>query len=138
MIVVDTSVWSLALRRPSGTGATPHAARLLRTLVEDGQPVWMPGIVKQELLSGIRHEAQFDRLLRVLEPFQNLLAIDADHVRAAQVANSCRANGVQVGAVDALIVAMTLRLDGILLTTDRDYQDIHTHCPFNLQWLPST
>jgi predicted nucleic acid-binding protein len=138
VIVVDTSVWSLSLRRPTGTGAPPHAARLLRTLIEDGQPVWMPGIVKQELLSGIRHEAQFDRMLRVLEPFQNLIAIEADHVLAAKVANSCRANGVQVGAVDALIVAMTLRLNGILLTTDRDYQDIHNHVAFNLQWLPST
>ncbi len=76
--------------------------------------------------------------MRVLGPFPPLLATEDDHVGAAQAANACRSSGVQVGAVDALIVAMTLRIDGILLTTDRDYQDIHAHYPFNLQWLPST
>jgi len=138
VIVVDTSVWSLALRRPRDPDAPPHAARLLRSLVEDGQPVMLPGIVKQELLSGLRHEPQFRRLLAALEPFPLLLAGDADHVDAARIVNTCRAHGVQAGTVDALIVALTARVDGILLTTDRDFQNIHAHCEFNLQWIPSS
>lgn len=138
MIIVDTSVWSLALRRPRDSTAVPHAARLLKSLVEDGQPVMLPGIVKQELLSGLRHDAQFQRLLGVLDPFPVVLAGEDDHVEAAKITNRCRANGVQVGTVDALIVAMTVRVDGILLTTDRDFQDIHANHNFHLQWLPAT
>lgn len=116
----------------------PHAARLLKSLIQDGQPVALPGIVKQELLSGIRHQPQFDRLQSTLEPFPLLLATDEDHVMAARVTNTCRSNGIHVGTVDALIVALTTRVDGILLTTDRDYQDIQAHVSFNLRWLPTT
>lgn len=135
MIVVDTSVWSLALRRTKSDHPVPKAARLLRGLIEDGQPVAVPGVVKQELLSGLRNPAQFERLHRVLEPFPVLLATDADHVDAARVVNTCRANGVSAGPIDALVVALTMRVDGLLLSTDADYRHVQAHVPFNLQLL---
>lgn len=135
MLVVDTSVWSLAFRRRLGQ-PEPPAARLLRSLISEAQPVLLPAIVRQELLSGLRHAAQFERLVVATEPFKTVLATAEDHVRAAQVANACRRGGVQTGAVDALLVAMTLRLDGVLMTTDADFDFMKRHVDFNLELLP--
>ena len=55
MVLVDTSVWSLALRRkPSNLGARDQAhSEALRELVREGR-VQIVGPVRQELLSGIR------------------------------------------------------------------------------------
>ncbi len=135
MIVVDTSVWSLALRRRRNSGDAPAAARLLMSLIRDGQPVALPGVVMQELLSGLRHQAQFNRLRTLLEPYPLLLAEAAGHTLAAEISNACRQNGVQAGTVDALIVATTIRVNGTLLATDRDYADIAEHASFSLQLL---
>ncbi|NEP11920.1 MAG: hypothetical protein F6K14_17270 [Symploca sp. SIO2C1] len=69
-VLVDTSVWSLALRRNS-----PHDAidivNLLRDLIADGKVVLL-GAIRQEVLSGIRHQEQFARLRDYLRAFPDL------------------------------------------------------------------
>ena len=61
MIVVDTSAWSRALRRPAS--GPPHpASELIRRLVHEGEHLAIPGIVLQELLSGVRTREQFERV----------------------------------------------------------------------------
>ena len=42
--------------------------------------------------------------------------------RSAEIANRCRANGVQGSAVDFLICAVTKRLDAELYTLDQDFR----------------
>lgn len=123
MIVVDTSVWSEALRRPAGARPS-RAAALLQDLIRENEPVAMPGIVYQELLSGIRDSAQFQRLVAVLEPFPVLLADRELHLQAAQLANQCRAKGVAASTPDALIAATAIRHSGVLLTGDLDFERI--------------
>ena len=49
-VLVDTSVWSLALRRTSPSG---ESVAILEALVEEGRAVLM-GAIRQELLSGLR------------------------------------------------------------------------------------
>ena len=136
MIFVDTSLWSLAFRRPKGA-SLPLAAQTHRAAVLSGEPIAFPGVVLQELLSGLRHQAQFDRLAKTVEPFPVVLASRADHLLAAQLANACRAKGVQTGAVDILIVAMTINHDAGLWATDRDYLNISEVHPFRLRVLPA-
>ena len=58
-VLVDTSVWSLALRRGSDSTAAP--VRELQSLIADNR-VQMMGPIRQELLSGIREETQFKEL----------------------------------------------------------------------------
>ena len=62
-LFVDTSVWSLALRRKPGD-LNPHEQRLTRALAElirDGRASIL-GVIRQELLSGIRDAGQFEKL----------------------------------------------------------------------------
>jgi len=98
----------------------------LRKIVTEGQPLALPGIVLQELLSGVRSEAEFDRLREVLSPFDVVYAAEEHHIEAARVFTKCRARGVATTAPDALIAATTILEGGKLLTCDRDFAHIAT------------
>jgi hypothetical protein len=134
LITVDTSVLSLAFRRPRRAGGAAHPAVVrLREAIESGAPVVVPGICTQELLTGVRTTEQFDRLVDLLAPFPVLLASRAHHLAASRVANACRAAGVAAGAVDALIAALTIESHARLLTADADFARVATVCPLALE-----
>ncbi len=135
MIIVDTGVWSRALRRPTGAIPDP-AGRLLVRLIEAHEPIAVLGIVYQELLSGVREPSQGKRLEAALEPFELLLAVREDHLLAAAIANSCRARGVTVTTPDALIAASTARRGATLLTADRDFVRMAECTAFRVQYVP--
>ena len=118
MIGLDTSVLSLAFRR---SNVTSPIALQLRRLIEEDAPLSVPGIVFQELLSGVREPAQFARLHDLLEGFPPLLATKADHTQAAHLANTCRQAGIATTTPDCLIAAQTITRNGQLLTTDKDF-----------------
>lgn len=44
-----------------------------------------------------------------------------DHVRAAEVRNACRREGLQIGTIDALLAELCIRHDLVMLTTDADF-----------------
>jgi len=132
MIFVDTSVWSLAFRRRKPGSEEPAEARMLRDLIEADEEVGLPGIVLQEILSGVREKAQFDRLQGALEGFPLILAAEQTHHEAARIANACRSKGVAVSAVDCLIAAMTIEHHAQLFTADRDFVYMAPHCALHL------
>lgn len=132
MIIVDTSVLSLAFRRKARTAPEPAKVRTLRRLVTENMPVVIPGIVFQELLSGVRTADEFQRLEQILEGFPILLATRDHHVSAARIANICIQAGVTVSTVDCLIAAMTVESRARLLTGDRDFVRMAPHCGLNL------
>ena len=92
----------------------------------------IPGIVLQELLSGVRTDEQFDRLLAVADGFPVLTAGRDDHVLAARVSNACRLGGVSATTIDCLIAAQTIVSRGKLLTLDRDFARMAPHCGLEL------
>jgi predicted nucleic acid-binding protein len=117
-VIVDTSVWSLALRRskvPTGT-----AVLELAELVREGRVV-MLGLVRQELLSGIKDAKQFHSLRDHLLGFVDLPIETADHEEAAAFFNLCRAKGIQGSTIDFLICAVAFRRKLPILTTDGDF-----------------
>jgi len=116
-VLVDTSVWSLALRRR----APAHpAVDALRRLVGQGRAA-IVGPVRQELLSGVRDAATFERLRDHLRAFPDEPITSADYERAADWFNLCRAKGVQGSNTDFLLCAVAERLDVPLLTADDDF-----------------
>jgi predicted nucleic acid-binding protein len=131
VIVVDTSVLSLAFRRSSSRDPHP-AARELRRLVLADENVVLPGIVLQEILSGMRSEAGLTRLLSDLEGFPLLLATAEDHVLSARIRNGAIAAGIAASAVDALIAAQTISARGRLFTLDEDFSRIAASCDLEL------
>jgi predicted nucleic acid-binding protein len=117
-VLVDTSVWSLALRRRARVESP--AVRELRSLVQEGR-VAMIGPIRQELLSGIRTPESFEQLRNHLRPYPDELLDSADFERAAEHFNACRAQGVQGSNTDFLICAAAERREMPILTTDADF-----------------
>jgi len=117
-VLVDTSMWSLALRRDQPRG-TPHENELVE-LISEGR-VLMLGAIRQELLSGIRTVEQFRRLRDRLRDFPDLPVGRADYEDAASCFNRCRGRGIQGSNTDFLLCAVALRKDVSILTTDDDF-----------------
>lgn len=125
-VIVDTSIWSSALRR--GVQNNSAAVQELRHLVQDHR-VQMIGPVRQEILSGIRHESQFNKLKAHLENFPDLSIITEDYVAAAKFFNLCRAKGVQGSNTDFLICAVAVRNKFAIYSTDKDFALFSKHLP---------
>ena len=122
MIVVDTPVWSLALRRkPEQLAKTEgRIVQVLSRLIDDGR-AGLLGAVRQELLSGLREETQFRRLRDLLRDFPDLSVSSLDYEEAAHSSNRCRGAGIAASPVDMLICALALRHDCEIFTTDKDF-----------------
>jgi predicted nucleic acid-binding protein len=134
-VLVDTSVWSLALRHRS---RLQHpAVQELRSLVDEGR-VAMIGAIRQELLSGIRTPRSFQRLRDHLRPFPDERLEEADYEHAAGHFNTCRARGVQGSNTDFLICAVAERRNMPILTTDVDFTRFAEILPIVLHGRPAT
>lgn len=122
-ILVDTTIWSLALRRKSDDLSTVEQALVqeLTDLVRQGR-VSLLGVVRQEVLSGIKNPAQFEKIRDLLRPFLDESPGIEDYEMAATANNSCRSKGVAISAVDALICAVALRKDLPIFTADNDFK----------------
>ena len=128
-VLVDTSVWSLALRR--GRQTTSAAVQELRHLISANR-VQMIGPIRQEILSGIREEAQFKELEARLASFPDLSISTEDHVMAARFFNLCRQKGIQGSNTDFLICAVAVRNRLAIFTTDKDFISFAAHLPIIL------
>jgi predicted nucleic acid-binding protein len=118
-VLVDTSVWSLALRRDDNR-LNPEREEL-RRLVSAHVAV-IVGPVRQEILSGVRDQAQFVRLEAHLAAFPDVPLLTEDYVTAANFFNLCRSKGIQGSNTDFLICAVAVRCDLAIFTTDGDFQ----------------
>lgn len=122
-VLVDTPVWSLALRRARQDLIPPqlNLRNALAELIHEGRVV-MIGPIRQELLSGIREQAQSDRLRDELRSFKDLPLQTAYYERAAQMSNACRGNGVASSSVDMLICSVAHHLNLAIFTIDLEYE----------------
>jgi predicted nucleic acid-binding protein len=134
MVLVDTPVWSLALRRrPEHLGdQEQQLTQALAELIREGR-VQILGPIRQELLSGLREEAQFRKLRDYLHAFQEHPLEMADYEEAAHMNNRCRARGITGSAIDFLICAAAHRRGWTILTTDRDFQNYASVLPLRLR-----
>ena len=118
-VLVDTSVWSLALRRAKRVDDT--TPKELGELIREGRVV-MIGPVRQELLSGIKVKGQFELLREHLQSFPDLQLETLDYEEAALAFNRCRERGIQGSNTDFLICAAALRRELSIYTTDGDFK----------------
>lgn len=130
-IIPDTPIWLLVLRRDK---PNPEVQNLFVRFIEEGRVI-LPGVVKQELLSGVKNQTQFDALAEQLTHFPAILATDADHVFAAKFFNKCQESGVQGSHIDFLIAALAINNSASVLTSDKDFQHYRKHIPFELQMI---
>jgi predicted nucleic acid-binding protein len=128
-VLVDTSVWSEALRK-AGRAASSVAGELRHLVLE--RRVEIIGPIRQELLSGLREDAQFRKLESHLAAFPDLALTKDDYVMAAKFFNICRKNGVQGSNTDFLICAVAARREMSVYTTDQDFALFARHLPIVL------
>lgn len=129
-LFVDTSVWSLALRRD--TPADLPEVEVLGRALRDGEQVVTTGIVLQELLQGFNGQKAGARIVERFSVLPLLVPGRDDHVAAAEVRNTCRRRGVQIGTIDALLATLCIAHDLELLAADTDFARIAEHHPLRL------
>jgi predicted nucleic acid-binding protein len=128
-VIVDTSIWSLALRRDGQNES--EFVQEFRNLIHD-HLVRMLGPIRQEILSGIRHESQFNRLKKRLDSFPDVPILTEDYISAASFFNVCRSKGLQGSNTDFLICAVAVRSKYTIFTTDGDFERFAQHIPIVL------
>lgn len=132
-VLVDTSAWALALRRKSK--ALSAGERLivaeLSELIGEGRAAII-GLVRQELLSGVKTAEQYEKLRLHLHAFDDEPVDRADYEDAAKFGNQCRTKGIAVFAVDLLICAVAMKRGWAIFTTDPDFATYAKALPVKL------
>ena len=129
-LFVDTSVWSLAMRRDNPP-AEPHVQALARALKGDDL-VFTTGLVLQELLQGFRGPRNNEAIVQRFAALPLLVPNRADHIAAAALRNEGRSRGLQIGTIDALLAQLCIRHDLVMLSTDADFAVIATVHPLSV------
>ncbi len=129
-LLVDTSVWSLAFRRDSPSAGSE--VRALRNAIERNEIIATTGLIVLELLRGFVPDRTKQTLETRLSALTAIEPSKADYFAAAELINTCRSGGVQLGTVDALIAQVAIANDLTLLTTDRDFTHAARHIPLSL------
>jgi len=129
-LLVDTSVWSLALRRDGSTYSREVIA--LREALDGADSVVTTGLVLQELLQGFGGPRDKEAIIERFGALPLIQPDRQDHIAAAEVRNLCRRSGVQVGTIDALLIQLCGRYELTLLSVDKDFTNAAPYVPFKL------
>ena len=128
-VLIDTSVWSLALRRARAV-PSPIVDELAE-LVREGRTAII-GPIRQELLSGVKGPRQFQTVRHHLRAFPDLELDGVDFEEAAHWFDRCRLSGIQGSNTDFLMCAVAARRDLSIFTMDGDFQEFRRVLPIVL------
>ncbi len=129
-ILVDTSVWSHALRRDTPSGL--REVHRLRQALEGGEPVFSTGLILQELLQGFEGAKARQKIIRTFAALPFIIPETGDHIDAADLKTRLRQKGVQAGTIDVLLAQLCLRHGLSMLTLDDDFVHIARHAALRL------
>lgn len=133
-LFVDTSVWSLALRRDAPADV-PEVLALARAL-EGGTPLVTTGLILQELLQGFAGPKARVEIIDRFSALPLIVPDRLDHIEAAELRNTCRRKGLQIGTIDALLAQLCVRHGLLMLTTDQDFHLASAHVGLRV-WNPT-
>jgi len=128
-VIVDTSIWSLVLRRDSKQNQDLEAE--LSEIIKEVR-VQIIGPIRQEILSGIKTEKQCKQLRYYLSSFPDLGLKTNDFEQAAEFFNICRKNGIQGSNTDFLICSVSVNNDLEIFTNDNDFKNYQKYIPIKL------
>lgn len=132
-VLVDTCIWSHVLRRKQLDNV--HVAELKELIGENR--VHLIGPIRQEILSGVNDETQFERLRNNLSAFPDLLIKTSDYEKAAEFCNIARKKGVKGSTIDYLICAVAHHYSMQIYTVDRDFEHYKKYLPIHLYTMRS-
>lgn len=128
-VLVDTCIWSLALR--SNIGKNKLITDELVALMDEGR-LSIIGPIKQEILSAYKDKTKFNKIRQHLADFPNTEIEDIDYETAAEFHSICRGKGVQGSHIDFLICAISVRCKMNIFTNDSDFERYKKHLPIEL------
>jgi predicted nucleic acid-binding protein len=123
--LIDTSVWSEALRRKKNS--INSSQTVLSRLINDENEIYLSGIILQEILSGITNHKLFTEIKNVLSEFPYIETRKEDYIYAAELGNLLRTKGITAGSFDFLIASLSIRNNLTLVTSDKDFFYISQH-----------
>ncbi|HAV12997.1 MAG TPA: PIN domain nuclease [Opitutae bacterium] len=129
MVLVDSDVWSEALRRKKGTESLSVLA--LRALITEGVVI-MIGPIRQEALAGIKEPERFEKIKKILRAFPSQKVDAPIYEMAAAFFNLCRSKGIQGSHTDFLICACAVTWNASILTKDKDFKLYSKYIPIEL------
>lgn len=130
-VLVDTSIWSMALRRSRLGKDEERIIDELKDLIRDIR-VYMIGPIRQEILSGISDDAKYEDLRDKISAFHDEVLATEDYELAAKFSNECRKNGIQGSHIDFLICAVAVRNESAIFTLDNDFEMYKKHIPITM------
>ncbi len=107
----------------------------LRHALEAGHSIYTTGLILQELLQGFTKPKAHKQIIKHFTAIPLLVPDRTDHIKAAELRNTCRRKGIQVGTIDALLAELCIRYELRILTTDNDFRNIATVVPLSV-WMP--
>jgi len=129
-VLVDTSVWSLALRRDAPPDV--KETRILARCLERQDILFSTGLIVQELLQGFGGPKQRESLIEHFSALPQIVPDLRDHIEAANLQTTCRRRGIQITTIDALLAQLAIGHDLEFLTTDRDFTLMARHVPLRI------
>ena len=124
-LLIDTSVWSEALRRKKKS--LDSSETLVRRIIENNDEIVIIGIILQEILSGITNEKLFSEIQSILNDFSYIDITKEDYIHAAELRSKCKQKGIVAGSFDFLIASVAIRNKLTLVTYDKDFINISKH-----------
>ena len=129
-VLVDTCIWSLALRRNKQPTSNIEVVEF-QELIEEVR-VQLIGPIRQEILSGVKRKQQFSKLKKILSVFPDLPLASEDFELAAEYFNTLRSKGIQGSNTDFLICAVSTRNNMPIFSNDNDFNHYKKHIPITL------
>jgi len=131
-VLVDTSVWSLALRKKDRTEEEQKIVNHLSKLINN-LAVVLIGPIRQEILSGISTKEKFEELKDKISIFEDHIIHTHDYELAAEYFNECRKHGIQGSHIDYLLCSVATNNDMFIFTLDNDFQLFKKHLRIKLE-----
>ena len=129
-VIVDTSVWSLSLRRKKEE--EQPATLVLRQLIENHENIFLLGVIVQEILQGVKDNLLFQKIQNHVKAFSCLEPTQDDHIFCARLYNQCLSQGITPSTTDILIAGMAIKNNCYLLTVDKDFDYIAKYTQLKL------
>lgn len=130
-VIVDTSVWSLALRKKVLSENETKLVAYLAEIILSFRAI-MIGAIRQEILSGISDINTFSNLREKISVIVDFEVTTDDYERAAEFSNICRSHGIQGSHTDFLIASVAANNNFDILTLDNDFDLYKRYLPINI------
>jgi predicted nucleic acid-binding protein len=129
MILVDTSVWIKFFN-----GIDAISVRLFEDLVEAEEEVCISEFILTEVLQGFKKDEDFELARHHLLHFP-VYSLDGNdsYIKAAQIYQKCRKQGITIRKTADCIIAQTaIENKLLLLHDDADFDRIALMCPLKI------